>query len=401
MAMRGGHEKKSEIVFNVCHNLNKMIDFKILSFNIFCPVIEPIRFSGQKPRAQRVKDVIQLLDKKENLDVIIINEIIVPEVQTIVTTDMDAIGFRYHTQKLSAPLTPVSGGTVIFSKHPIVMEDATIFGDKCKGADCLAAKGVVFARVMKNGWFFNVFGTHMQAWDSLTAQVMREAQIQQIYQFIEVFNISPIEPVFFCGDMNIDLYTSNDHLKHMMHKLKLTMPEIYENSYPFTVDPEINKLVGADDPDEYTSAEFPNGCKSEYLETLKCPCCPKVWIDYTLFSTNHLQPQSSSMEAIPVKVPKFLINFFSPIRQVEIEDISDHTPVLGRFTFDPPTGLRSQAILQKHGEPDTSNVMMLAIFCAVIVVIALMLVSLIIFLVRKQKKPDNDSSHHSYNFSGR
>ena len=117
-----------------------MTSFNVLSYNIMVPVPEPIRFYGQRERAQRVKDVIRDLDQKHNLDVVILNEVCTPESQSIVFTDLPSIGFAHRTKKLTDVFIAASGGVILFSKHPITQEACTIFGDKCLGADCLAAK---------------------------------------------------------------------------------------------------------------------------------------------------------------------------------------------------------------------------------------------------------------------
>jgi endonuclease/exonuclease/phosphatase family metal-dependent hydrolase len=308
------------------------VPFHVLVYNIMEPVPEPIRYYGQKERSERIKDVIRDLDQKHDVDVIVMNEVIAPIAQTIIFEDMEKLGFVYKTSKLTDIFT-VTGGTLIFSKYPITMEDRTIFGDKCTGIDCFAAKGVCYARIKKKNRYFNVFGAHMQAWPSLKAQIVRDAQIEQIIQFMKSLNIPTDEPVFFGGDLNIDLYMSNDHIRHLMYTLSMDMPEIHAQSHPFTVDPKQNKMVGSDDPLEYYNDDFPNGCIDEYYATLVCPCCPEEWLDYTLYSKKHLIPISSSMTAINVKVPSFRMKI-SLNQEIDCQDVSDHFPVLGRFVFD-------------------------------------------------------------------
>lgn len=305
--------------------------FNILVYNIFSPVPEFIRMYGQKERAMRVKDVVRDLDQKFDLDVIIMNEVIHLNTQKIVFRDMPDIGFKYKTRKISEGLK-VHGGIIVFSKHPITQECFTIFGDECVGTDCLADKGCVYARVKKNGMYFNVFGTHLQAWPSIKAYSTRAQQIDKVKTFMDTFNIPKEEPVLFAGDLNTDLYVDSDHVRHMHFVLGTDMPDVHPDSHPFTVDPKENKLVGNDDPNEYVSDSWPNGCVDEYYKTLECPCCPSQWIDYTLYSKRHLLPIESDTRVIKAKVSPFKIKV-NMTQEAEVQDVSDHFPVLGHFVF--------------------------------------------------------------------
>lgn len=307
----------------------------IVTYNIMTPVPPPIRHYGQSERSERVKVVLKKIeDDYQFVDVVILNEVIAPSVQSTIHQDMHELGFVYRTQKLTDILS-VSGGVLIYSKYEITQQETSTFGNKCTGVDCFAAKGVVYARILKNNRPYNIFGTHMQAWPHIKSQRVRDAQIDQTYKFIHSLNIAKNEPVLFCGDMNIDLYMNNDHLKHLLFQLKMDMPEIHPDSHPFTVDPKENKMVGNDDPYEYKSEEWPQGCMEIYYDTLHCPCCPAEWIDYTFYSREHLLPIQSFMTSIKAKVPLFEMNI-NVSKKVFIQDVSDHFPVLGHFEFPSP-----------------------------------------------------------------
>ena len=310
------------------------VDVNVCVFNIFTPVPEPLRIYGQKERCERVKDVVKQLDQQYNLDVLILNEVIAPYSQATIKRDMKAIGFVHYTDKLLDVFSIVNGGILIFSKHPIVQQDYTIFGDKCMGTDCFAAKGVSYARIKKGDLFVNVFGTHLQAWPAMKAHQIRSDQIKQSFQFIQKLNIPASEPVLYCGDLNTDLYLDKEYIQHLSYTLQMEIPLIADDSQRFTVDPKENTLVGNDDPGEYVSDDWPNGCQEEYYKSLECPCCPAQWIDYTLYSRKHLLPKTSSMRAIKAKVAPFKI-MINATKQVEIQDVSDHFPVIGHFVFDP------------------------------------------------------------------
>jgi len=349
--------------------------FNVLVYNIFSPVPEPLRFYGQRERSVRVKDVIRELDQKYDLDVIILNEVIAPDTQSVIFRDMPELGFKYKTKKITEVFA-VHGGIVVFSKHPITQEACTVFGDRCLGIDCFASKGVSYARVRKNGMYFNVFGTHLQAWPSIKAHSARDQQIQQTLRFIESLALPADEPVLFAGDLNTDLYLDRDYIQHMNFKLGTEIPEIHPDSHPFTVDPKENKLVGNDDPSEYASDDWPQGCIQEYYATLVCPCCPAQWIDYTLYSKRHLRPIRSDMRTIKVKVPPFRIKV-NATQEADVQDVSDHFPVLGHFVF--PTVSKSTQFDRISDAPrrqtnaTNSNVVVIAVVIAVVGLLVLAL----------------------------
>ncbi len=345
------------------------ISFHVLSLNVFTPVAPPVRNYGQFERAERVKEAILKIQETETLDAIIVSELIIPACQDRVTKDLAEIGFRYHTTNLYAPFT-VAGGIMIFSRHEMVTEDYTLFGDKCTASDCMAAKGVKFARMVKEGQYFNLFAVHMQAWLTVPAQVVREAQIQQIAQFIHSLQIPADEAVLFGGDLNIDLYVAKNHIKHMMFTLGMALPPIDDQSLPFTVDPMNNKLVGADDPELYTNEYYPHGCSAEYFDTLVCPCCPSQWIDYAVYSTRHLLPISASMQALDLRLTPFRIQL-GPRTGVEIDRVSDHFPILGKFSFPRDTRTHAQ-VLTKMSGPSSSNTTHLVMAISILVLVVVL-----------------------------
>lgn len=75
------------------------------------------------------------------------------------------------------------------SKWPIIREAQHIYRGACHYSDCLAAKGVKYARINKtdsNGEskIFNVLATHMQAWSTKEGRRDREKQALQVNHFM-------------------------------------------------------------------------------------------------------------------------------------------------------------------------------------------------------------------------
>ncbi|RQM22071.1 hypothetical protein B5M09_009080, partial [Aphanomyces astaci] len=99
----------------------------------------------------------------------------------------EELNFRHHTTVVADtdPFTSlINGGVLIVSKWPILREAQHIYRNACHYSDCLAAKGVKYARINKtDGAYskaFNVFATHMQAWSTPQGRADRVKQASQV-----------------------------------------------------------------------------------------------------------------------------------------------------------------------------------------------------------------------------
>jgi len=121
---------------------------------------------------------------------------------------MTAAGFPYRTEVLNPNNTflpiPWNGGVMIFSRWPIELEadyDFALCGQASQ--DCLANKGIKYARVNKLGKRYHIFGTHMDAGGEADDILAKRTQMGEIRDFIDVQNIPDGEPVIFGGDFNV------------------------------------------------------------------------------------------------------------------------------------------------------------------------------------------------------
>ncbi|RHZ16618.1 hypothetical protein DYB37_005778, partial [Aphanomyces astaci] len=96
----------------------------------------------------------------------------------------EELNFRHHTTVVADtdPFTSlINGGVLIVSKWPILREAQHIYRNACHYSDCLAAKGVKYARINKtDGAYskaFNVFATHMQVDGTPSAASMADRAI--------------------------------------------------------------------------------------------------------------------------------------------------------------------------------------------------------------------------------
>lgn len=353
---------------------------KIMTWNIMIPVLPPLRYFGQYERIHRIPE---FLAQFADLDVVVFNELIPSTTHTALTNELKKQGFQFTTERLSDILAE-SGGVSIYSKFPILEQNFVLFGADCAISDCLSSKGVVYAKIDKNGFVFNVLGTHLQAGEAFDH--IRESQINTIYKFKQELKLDVRQPVIVCGDTNMDLFRKHANVRHAAYKLNLNIPALAEDSHPFTFDPKLNLLVGIDDPTEYKSKKFPNGCVDEYFASKRCDCCPQEWLDYIMFANDHQTPKTCSVRAITTQVEPFDMGF-TVSQTVKSSYLSDHFPVLARFEFD-NTLSDTNAISQNPNSSETHvsqnpNSSQSALFIVLIIVAILVILFLAFVLFRK------------------
>lgn len=96
----------------------------------------------------------------------------------------------------------VSSGLYILSRHPILESDSRAFSAKdCLSWDCMANKGVQFARIAIPGLPtpVEIYNTHLQAGREDT--VARQGQVRTLLAFFKEKHKAG-SPVFFAGDFN-------------------------------------------------------------------------------------------------------------------------------------------------------------------------------------------------------
>ncbi len=201
------------------------------------------------------------------------------------------------------------GGVVIVSKWPIERTFQKSYGDVCYGglsplppsftygsADCLADKGILYALINIRGNHYHVFGTHTDAGDDVEDRDAREKQFEIIHKLIGEMNLPQDEPVIIAGDLNVDLHEDAEY-QYMLNTLAATHPRSSSVVREHTVHPD---NTYKDDND-----------KPKYL-------------DYVLFSNNHLLPTSSVND-----IRRFLGRIEGKNR-----DLSDHYAMEGLFQFE-------------------------------------------------------------------
>jgi hypothetical protein len=246
--------------------------------------------------------------------------------QHAVLVDGMKVTHPYSSEQIKSLKRAVNGGIIIFSRYPIVHQHQEVFTE-CTDSDAFSAKGFSHTVLDIFGQHIHVIGTHTQAWYSNEHVRIRHAQFRQIRAYVDTLNIPDSEPLFYAGDMNVDLYTDTEEMHMMLDILDASLPEINIDKNRFTVDPPTNQLVGNDEDTMYGSEEYPNGCYDEYMKTLSCPCAPRVWYDYVLVSNRGAQPSQTSLRCHPLKTSLYSCEMSISTRRATT-DLSDHYPVI-------------------------------------------------------------------------
>lgn len=230
-------------------------------------------------------------------DVVVIQEIFEDDTRiNDLTPALVAAGFPYYTLVLNDTAlpnitSPTNGGVLIYSRWPIE-DEAEIKYANCSnnGAfDCLASKGVKYAKINKLGKLYHIFGTHMEAGGSAADVQYRLEQYGEIANFMDTLNIPETEPVIFCGDFNTG---PKDGLEY---------DSLLRNTNPI-----IPTHIG------YYESTF------SYADTGKI-------IDHVWGQADHLHPIESYNSIITFRsVDSVMWNIY---------DFSDHRTCIGRFVY--------------------------------------------------------------------
>ncbi|MCP4437674.1 MAG: T9SS type A sorting domain-containing protein [Aureispira sp.] len=174
----------------------------VLSYNV---QFLPFGVSGMGQAAERAGEIPKYISPWQ--DVVIVQEAFDdgPRNNNLVPA-MAAQGFVYKTDIVNNNQFPIwNGGVQIYSRWPIEFEDEYDYKSCDNNAgDCLAAKGVMYARINKMGKKYHVFGTHMEAGGNANDLAAKKEQFGEQRDFIAKQQIPADEAVILGGDMNTD-----------------------------------------------------------------------------------------------------------------------------------------------------------------------------------------------------
>lgn len=312
-------------------------EIHLVTYNVFDRPYAVIQ-DGQDARMQRLPATLRKL-KGGTIDAVVFQEAFNGDV---LRDGLRRIGIRHQTPTITDPTLASlqNGGVFIASRWPITHRDSKVYRGACNGSDCLAAKGVVYARIRKEGRggaiVFHVFGTHMQSGDSVESIDNRLEQARQLREFIREQNIPASEPVLIAGDFNEDAAHHPGQVRRLAEAMGAELPSIPKGVY--SSDPTTNALVGLD------GAAKDGGCCESYVggQNKMCACCPREFLDLVLYSKAHRAPQQNLVLFMsPVTVGTFEAcvlpykcdSMFDSCRTWQLRDISDHYPVSATYRF--------------------------------------------------------------------
>ncbi len=202
----------------------------------------------------------------------------------------------------------VNSGVLLLSKHP-VLASATLIYNRCSGTDCLARKGVAYAKIEIPGVGpVDFYATHTNAGPGKAANV-RLAQAAQIVEFIQKYSGDGERPVVLMGDLN----AAPDSPEILLVRNSLGLRDVY------------SEYVESRDVDEVTRAGYTadpsrNAILSGRGET------EKVRIDYLM-----VRPAAAAFAGAPVTVNRARMIFEAPV--IGNWPLSDHFGVQGELEF--------------------------------------------------------------------
>ena len=187
---------------------------KVMSWNVF---LRPgILTDGQMDRVSGIGEHLICCGG----DVLVLQEVFHKRARKRLLQKLDG-DYEYHTSVGPKSFFGVSSGVMIFSKHPII-EEKFVSYSKSKGADGLAKKGVVLAKIRFGKQDVHIVGTHLQAGASSAEKSVRKSQLTELANAVNLIGDSSI--VIFAGDFNI---TPDEKLfAYLSNSLEVKLPDL-------------------------------------------------------------------------------------------------------------------------------------------------------------------------------
>ena len=187
---------------------------KVMSWNVF---LRPgILSDGQM---DRVSDIGRYIVYHGG-DVIVLQEVFHKRARKRLLQKLDG-WYEYHTSVGPKSFFGVSSGVMIFSKYPII-EEKFVSYSKSKGADGLAKKGVVLAKIRFGKQDVHIVGTHLQAGASSAEKSVRKSQLTELANAVKLIEDSSI--VIFAGDFNIS--PDEKLFAYLSNSLEVKLPDL-------------------------------------------------------------------------------------------------------------------------------------------------------------------------------
>lgn len=229
--------------------------------------------------------------------------------RNILVHAMEKLGVKHFTkmQERWSGLRLTGSGLFFMSKYPIKKIDMSYYQDPFKDAqgthagikadssDTMGDKGVMYARIQKDGKYYHLYSTHLQTRERNAH--LRRAQFHRIKRLIDSKKHPKGEPVIIMGDFNIN----SAH------------PDIDKSNYQEYLD--FLKILNATDV-KTRAGEYPYSSEFKTDKEKQKYGSDGQKIDYMLYLNDHLKPAKAYLTV-----------------ERDLGDLSDHYPIVGHFEF--------------------------------------------------------------------
>jgi len=299
---------------------------KIMTFNIFqifcIPGVDKKTFKCEEPEARTARaESIGEWFKDRDEDVVLMQEFW--SNHDVIRDGMTAAGFCHYvmTEERSG------SGLAIFSKHPISEHSFKdwydIFGglkpDPLDPESYIAAKGVLYVRVMKDNQPINILNIHTNSDSRGDKHEVRMKQFNIVKEVIESKNIPKEELVLIGGDMNED---KNCRELNCDRVAKCENQTYYDEMLTALSADELEIITETTNAWTYNTEN--NTLLKNLYETSDCDVYQYL-LDYIFVSKNHQAAKSSSVCEV-----------LNPL-SAEGKDLSDHFPMTCVIDYEPAT----------------------------------------------------------------
>jgi len=336
------------------------VKIEVLTFdvNLRPRATTPLANMQKNARSNQIPDALEeVLGQHRNVDVIILtglqDEKLGPRLKAGLRRHFN-IAFETNVQgrgQSMHDLTPWNGGITILSKFSILSTSSFTFGRKNVAKETSANRGVVYAKIEKEGALLHVFATHMQGSLSSNAKRARAIQASMIRDFIVRMKISRNEVVLIAGNINCCRVQSPDEYNRLLDTLGAFDCADFEETFLEAAQDGFDRLVAPrrrsrfmsfrsktsmialpaqqEDDENFDEAQlaklFTFNPKNNILAQNRSNSDGKPGIfDYVLYSRNHGAPQVVSFEVLnEIKASKP----FSYKSSKNVQDLSDHYPI--------------------------------------------------------------------------
>jgi|SRR6185312_3759930 len=269
---------------------------KILSWNIFM-LPRFIMRTGQSKRACEIVNVL----KHEDADMIVFQEAFDSTAREIIRKGL-ASYFPYESgDPPKNVMWKTNSGIWIISKIPFMVVKNMYFLNG-RGPDWFACKGAMLIQSEKNGFAFQLVGTHLQSeFGGKPSQKIRALQCEQIRrELLEPYAESGV-PQLLAGDFNT-MHHESEKYEQILNILRARQFPLH-GEHTFSYDHTANDLI--------------KGEKEK----------PQL-IDYILYTCNdHHKNEHHKFDT------RMFINVFRKQWHEKFHDLSDHFAIAGVFQF--------------------------------------------------------------------